>query len=163
VSERRTPRSADDPPDLATGGLVGVRDLRLPEPEPALERLRVVAPRDALGERLDQPGAPAAEDDAVRHERLLEDLHDLDHRLCRAVDILLKRPVVEIKPGQAREHYGAEVYAVHSRFTPFKNDIVWLVGFAGKHRGHPVLGTHKAYDVVYWKLRNAVAGDRRGD
>lgn len=35
--------------------------------------------------------------------------------LCRAVDILLKRPVVEIKAGQAREHYGAEVYAAHSR------------------------------------------------
>jgi hypothetical protein len=50
---------------------------------------------------------------------------------------------------------------VNRRFTPFKNDIARLVGFCGKYRGHPVLGTHKAYDVVYWKLRNAVARDPR--
>jgi hypothetical protein len=34
---------------------------------------------------------------------------------CRAVDVLLKRPVVEITARQARRHYGAEVYAVTTR------------------------------------------------
>jgi hypothetical protein len=34
---------------------------------------------------------------------------------CTAVDILLKRPAVEITAGQARQHYGAEVYAVARR------------------------------------------------
>ncbi len=52
---------------------------------------------------------------------------------------------------------------VNRRFSPFKNRIICLIGFCGKHRGHPILGTHKAYDVVYWKLRNAVAQDSRGD
>jgi hypothetical protein len=50
---------------------------------------------------------------------------------------------------------------VNRQFTPFKNDIARLVGFCGQHRGHPVLGTHKGYDVVYWKLRNAVARNPR--
>jgi len=35
--------------------------------------------------------------------------------LCRAVDILLKCPVVQITAEQARQHYGANVYAVASR------------------------------------------------
>jgi hypothetical protein len=45
----------------------------------------------------------------------------------------------------------------------FKNDIAGLVGYCGKHREHPLLGTVAAYDVVYWRLHNAVAGDSRGD
>lgn len=45
----------------------------------------------------------------------------------------------------------------------FKNDIAGLVGYFGKHRGHPILGTVAAYDVVYWKLHNAVANDNRDD
>jgi hypothetical protein len=44
----------------------------------------------------------------------------------------------------------------------FKNDIAGLVGYSGKHRGHPLLGTVAAYDVTYWKLHNAVAGDDGG-
>jgi hypothetical protein len=44
----------------------------------------------------------------------------------------------------------------------FKNDIAGLVGYFGKHRGHPLLGTVAAYDVTYWKLHNAVAGDDGG-
>ncbi len=52
---------------------------------------------------------------------------------------------------------------VEKSWTPFKSPIHRLVGLFGKHRGHPVLGTVAAYDVVYWKLHNAVARDRRGD
>ena len=52
---------------------------------------------------------------------------------------------------------------VERGFNQFKNDIVRLVGFCGKHRDHPILGTQAAYDVVYWKLRNAVACDPRDD
>lgn len=50
---------------------------------------------------------------------------------------------------------------VERGFNQFKNDIVKLVGFCGRHRGHPILGTRAAYDVVYWKLHNAVARDNR--
>ena len=52
---------------------------------------------------------------------------------------------------------------VDRRFSPFKNPIHKRVGFCGKHRGHPILGTQGAYDVTYWRLRNAVAGDHRAD
>jgi hypothetical protein len=40
-----------------------------------------------------------------------------------------------------------------------------LVGLAGKHRDHPVLGTVGAYEVAYWRLNDAVAGllPRRAD
>jgi hypothetical protein len=33
------------------------------------------------------------------------------------------------------------------------------VGFFGKHREHPLLGTRGAYETVYWKLHNALVGD----
>lgn len=52
---------------------------------------------------------------------------------------------------------------VEKGWGQFKSDIANLVGFFGKNRTHPVLGTVGAYDVVYWKLHNAVAKDRRGD
>lgn len=52
---------------------------------------------------------------------------------------------------------------VERGWTQFKNDVAGLVGYFGKHRGHPILGTVAAYDVTYWKLHNAVAGDDRGD
>lgn len=45
----------------------------------------------------------------------------------------------------------------------FKDRIADVVGYLGRHRSHPVLGTVGAYDVVYWKLHNAVARDPRGD
>jgi hypothetical protein len=41
-------------------------------------------------------------------------------------------------------------YDVERGFNQFKNDIHKLVGFCGKHRGHPI-----------WKLHNAVARDQR--
>lgn len=52
---------------------------------------------------------------------------------------------------------------VERGWSQFKNEIAGLVGFFGKHRQHATLGTVAAYDVVYWKLHNAVARDRRGD
>jgi|LakMenE18May11ns_1017448.scaffolds.fasta_scaffold9205534_1 hypothetical protein len=51
---------------------------------------------------------------------------------------------------------------VERRWGQFKNEIAGLVGYFGKHRRHPTLGTVAAYDVVYWKLHNAVANDERG-
>src|SRR4051812_18377852 len=44
-----------------------------------------------------------------------------------------------------------------------KNDNPTLVGDFGKNRSHPILGTSGASDVVYWKLHNAIARDRRRD
>ena len=43
-------------------------------------------------------------------------------------------------------------------FGPVKNELAGLIGFAGKHHKHPVLGSVGAYEVAYWKLYEAVAG-----
>jgi hypothetical protein len=42
-------------------------------------------------------------------------------------------------------------------FTPIQNTLATLVGFTGKNRRHPILGSAKAYEVAYWKLYDAVA------
>jgi hypothetical protein len=43
-------------------------------------------------------------------------------------------------------------------FSPIRNTLAELVGFAGKNHGHPVLGSPRAYEIAYWKLYDAVAG-----
>jgi hypothetical protein len=42
-------------------------------------------------------------------------------------------------------------------FAPIRNTLTELVGFAGSHHRHPVLGSAGAYQVAYWKLYDAVA------
>jgi hypothetical protein len=42
-------------------------------------------------------------------------------------------------------------------FVPIQNTLTELVGFAGRHHRHPVLGSAGAYLVAYWKLYDAVA------
>jgi anti-anti-sigma factor len=43
-------------------------------------------------------------------------------------------------------------------FSPLRNELARLIGFAGKHHRHPVLGSTGAFEVAYWKLYDAVAG-----
>jgi hypothetical protein len=43
-------------------------------------------------------------------------------------------------------------------FAPIRNTLTELVGFAGRHHRHRVLGSTGAYQVAYWKLYDAVAG-----
>jgi anti-anti-sigma factor len=47
---------------------------------------------------------------------------------------------------------------VPQTFAPFRNAVAEIVGFQGKHRGHPVLGSVGAYEVAYWRLHEAVTG-----
>jgi anti-anti-sigma factor len=47
---------------------------------------------------------------------------------------------------------------VERAFGPLRNELAGLIGFAGKHHRHPVLGSVGAYEVAYWKLYDAVAG-----
>jgi anti-anti-sigma regulatory factor len=42
-------------------------------------------------------------------------------------------------------------------FGPVRNELAALIGFAGKHHRHPVLGSVGALEVAYWKLYDAVA------
>jgi hypothetical protein len=47
---------------------------------------------------------------------------------------------------------------VDPAFSPIRNSLGELVGFAGKNHAHPILGSLDAYQVAYWKLYDAVAG-----
>jgi hypothetical protein len=47
---------------------------------------------------------------------------------------------------------------VPQAFAPFRNAVAEILGFRGKHRGHPVLGSVGAYEVAYWRLQDAVSG-----
>jgi hypothetical protein len=47
-------------------------------------------------------------------------------------------------------------------FGPLRNELAALIGFAGKHHSHPVLGSAGGYEVAYWNLYNAVAGQLPG-
>jgi hypothetical protein len=76
------------------------------------------------------------------------DLVALEPELDRLLDIASK-------VGDACRNW----WDVERGWGQFKNEIAGLVGYFGNHRNHPVLGTVAAYDVTYWKLHNAVAGD----
>jgi hypothetical protein len=47
---------------------------------------------------------------------------------------------------------------VEGVFGPVRNELRALIGFAGRHYRHPVLGSPEAYRVAYSKLHDAVAG-----
>jgi hypothetical protein len=51
---------------------------------------------------------------------------------------------------------------VDRAFGPVRNELAELIGFAGKHHRHPVLGSVGALEVAYWKLYDAVAGSVAG-
>jgi hypothetical protein len=55
----------------------------------------------------------------------------------------------------ARCHCWADVGRV---FSPIRNALIELVGFAEHNHRHPVLGSTGAYAVACWKLYDAVAG-----
>jgi hypothetical protein len=59
------------------------------------------------------------------------------------------------RAGGARCHTFADVDRV---FGPVRNELAGLLGFAGEHHRHPVLGSVAALEVAYWKLYDAVAG-----
>ena len=46
---------------------------------------------------------------------------------------------------------------IHRVFAPLRDALTELVGFMGRHRDHPVLGSVGAYEVAYWRLHDAVA------
>jgi hypothetical protein len=76
------------------------------------------------------------------------------------------RDLAELEPRLAELLWGARQAAVTCRrwadvdraFSPIRNALGGLVGSAGEHQGHPVLGGAGAYEVAYWKLYDTVAG-----
>src|SRR5262245_62027415 len=47
---------------------------------------------------------------------------------------------------------------VERAFAPLRGALVELIGLLGRHRDCPVLGSVGAYEVAYWRLREAVSG-----
>jgi anti-anti-sigma factor len=47
---------------------------------------------------------------------------------------------------------------VQQAFGSVRSELAELIGFSGKHRRHPVLGSTGAYQVAYGKLYDAAAG-----
>jgi anti-anti-sigma factor len=45
---------------------------------------------------------------------------------------------------------------VQRAFAPIRNRLTDLIGFAGQHRRHRLLGSAGAYEVAYWKLFHAI-------
>jgi hypothetical protein len=43
-------------------------------------------------------------------------------------------------------------------FAPLRGALAELIGFLGRHRDCPVLGSVGAYEVAYWRLHEAVSG-----
>jgi hypothetical protein len=76
------------------------------------------------------------------------------------------RDLAELEPKLGELLWKARQACVHCRrwsdvdrvFAPIQGALAELVGFAGKHHGHPVLGGSGAYQVAYWRLYDAVAG-----
>ena len=47
-------------------------------------------------------------------------------------------------------------------FAPLRGALAELIGFRGRHRNCPVLGSVGAYDVAYWKLFDSVTETLEG-
>jgi hypothetical protein len=73
--------------------------------------------------------------------------------------------LVELEPELARLWWQARQAGAACRrwpdmawvFALFRQDLTALIGPAGKHRQHAILGTLAAFDVAYWRLFDAVA------
>jgi hypothetical protein len=73
-------------------------------------------------------------------------------------------PRLETLLGQARRASAScrNFSEVDRVFGPVRNELAELIGFAGEHHQHPVLGSVGALEVAYWKLYDAVAGSVAG-
>jgi anti-anti-sigma factor len=75
-------------------------------------------------------------------------------------DLVEREPQLESLVWRARQTGAAcrTSTDVERVFGPVRSELGELIGFAGKHQGHALLGSVGAYQVAYWKLYDAVAG-----
>jgi anti-anti-sigma factor len=131
----------------------------------SLERTGMIAQFEAA-EDCEVPGAalecPAQQQDRAREAtHAFPKVHDLERRHG-----LTWGELAGMEPRLAELLWQARAAGARCRdwedvpqtFAPFRNAVAEIVGFQGKHRGHPVLGSVGAYEVAYWRLHEAVAG-----
>jgi hypothetical protein len=101
-------------------------------------------------------GDAGVEDD----QTMYPNVNDVQHSFGVSWDQLVElEPHLETLLGRVRLA-GARCRTIADMdrgFGPLRNELAALIGFAGKHHGHPVLGSAGAYEVAYWKLYDAVA------
>jgi hypothetical protein len=98
-----------------------------------------------------------AEDSRILHPRVNDVERTFGVTRGQLVEL---EPQLETLLGRARlTAAGCRIHPDVKRvFGPLRNELAGLIGFAGKHHTHPVLGSAGAFEVAYWKLYNAVAG-----
>jgi hypothetical protein len=127
-----------------------------PEVRRALDRAELMGPSEAVG------GARPGAEGARKQYPSVEDVQ-------RVYGVAWAQ-VVEMEPRVESLLWSARLAGANCRtftdvarvFGPLRTELARLVGFAGKHQRHPVLGSTGAYEVAYWKLYDAVAGSLPG-
>src|SRR5262249_31727668 len=147
-------------------GRKGVRVCLAPDLHPAvrvaLDRAELTGLFEVVGKEAPCVGpTPSAEGACKRHPNV----YDLE-RTYR----ITWNQLVELEPEVERLLWQARLAGTKWRsfmpveriFGPVRDELAGLIGFAGKHRKHPVLGSVGAYEVACWKLHDAVAGSLSG-
>jgi anti-anti-sigma regulatory factor len=129
-----------------------------PEVRAALDKVELTGLFEGVGST-EPGGGPAPVAEGAREP--YPNVEDVQRAFGVAwAEVVELEPRVEALLGRARMA-GAHcrTFAEVARaFGPLRNDLAGLIGFAGEHQRHPLLGSDGAYEVAYWKLYDAVAG-----
>jgi anti-anti-sigma regulatory factor len=128
----------------------------------ALNRAEMTSLFEAVGRPGPSTGPTPSAEDA---RKLYPNVYDLE----RAYRVTWSQ-LVELEPQVERLLWQARLAGAKWRpfthveriFGPVRDELAGLLGFAGKYRKHPVLGSAGAYAVAYRKLYEAVAGPLPG-
>jgi anti-anti-sigma regulatory factor len=138
----------------AGGRVCLTADLQLVVRE-ALDRAQVMSLFDGIGTV--EQSVPAGAIDGRKRLANAENEGSACLTWARLVEL---EPQLETLLRRAREAgTGCRTFTDADRaFSPVRHELTALIGFAGQHHRHPVLGSTEAYQVAYSKLYDAVAG-----
>jgi anti-anti-sigma factor len=144
----------------STAVRTGTRVCLAPDVHPGVREALDIAEVMNLFEttRQARPGAgrgPGAEDT----QKLYPSVQDVQRAYgVTWAELVEVEPLVEELLGRARLAAAScrTFLDVDRGFVPLRNELAALIGFAGKHHRHPVLGSAGAYEVAYWTLYDAV-------
>jgi hypothetical protein len=143
---------------VRTGARVGLAPDLHPAVREALNRAELLCLFEVIGDRTSDGGrAPVADGRWKRYPSVAE---------VQRTHGVTWDELVELEPRLKTLLWWARMAAADCRtladvpriFSPVRDELAGLLGFAGKHHRHPILGNTGAYAVAYWKLYDAVAG-----